>query len=55
MGAANGTADGTSEEKVEKIAGVELVDSILVATQAGFFASAVADPRGIGHLWPIVF
>ena len=37
--------------KVEKIAGVEAVDTIMEAAQARFFARAVADPSAVGDLW----
>jgi len=47
-----GAAYGSSGEKVERIAGVEAVDTILDGAQTRFFARAVADPTAIGDLWP---
>ena len=47
-----GAAYGSSGEKVERIAGVEPVDTILDGAQTRFFARAVADPAAIGDLWP---
>ena len=47
-----GAAYGSSGEKVERIAGVESVDTILDGAQTRFFARAVADPSAIGDLWP---
>ena len=47
-----GAAYGCSEEKVERIAGVESVDTILDGAQTRFFTRAVADPTAIGDLWP---
>ena len=47
-----GAAYGSSGEKIERIAGVEPVNTILDATQTRFFARAVADPEAIGDLWP---
>ena len=47
-----GAAYGSSGEKVQKIAGVESVDTILDAAQTRFFARAVADPSALGDLWP---
>ena len=46
-----GAAYRSSGEKVEKIAGVEPVDTILDRAQTRFFARAVADPAAIGDLW----
>ena len=37
---------------MERIAGVEPVDTILDGAQTWFFARAVADPTAIGDLWP---
>ena len=37
---------------MEKIAGVEPVDTILDGAQTWFFTRAVADPTAIGDLWP---
>ena len=37
---------------MERIAGVEPVDTILDGAQTRFFARAVADPAAIGDLWP---
>ena len=42
----------SSGEKIERIAGVEPVNTILDAAQTRFFARAVADPEAIGDLWP---
>ena len=46
-----GAAYRSSGEKVERIAGVEPVDTILDGAQTRFFARAVADPAAIGDLW----
>ena len=47
-----GAAYGSSGEKVERIARVESVDTIMDAAQTRFFARAVADPAAISDLWP---
>ena len=39
-------------ENAERIAGVELIDTIMEAAQTRFFERAVADPAAIGDLWP---
>ena len=38
-------------DHLEKIAGVEAVDTIMEAAQTRFFARAVADPSAVGDLW----
>ena len=45
-----GASYGSSGTKVEKIAGIEAVDTIMEAAQR-FFARAVADPSAVGNLW----
>ena len=45
-----GAAYGSLGEKVEKVAEVEPVDTILDGAQTRFFARAVADPTVIGEL-----
>ena len=47
-----GAAYGSAGEKVERVAGVEPVDTILDGAQTQFFARVVADPTAIGDLWP---
>ena len=47
-----GAAYGSSGEKVERIAKVEPVDTILDGAQTWFFARAVADSTAIRDLWP---
>ena len=47
-----GAAYGSYGKRVEKIAGVESVDTIMDAAQTRCFARAVADPTAIGDLWP---
>ena len=39
-------------EKVNRIAGVEEVDTIMRASQARFIARSMADPSGVGDMWP---
>ena len=41
---------GSSGEKMERIVGVESVDTIIDAARTRFFARAVADPTAIGDL-----
>ena len=46
-----GVAYGSLTEKVERIVGVEPVDTILDGAQTQFFARVVADPTAIRNLW----
>ena len=39
-------------EKGNRIAGVEEVDTIMRANQVRFVARSMADPSGIGDMWP---
>ena len=39
-------------EKVNRIAGVEGVDTIMRASQVRFVARSMADPSGVGDMWP---
>lgn len=48
-----GAAYGSSGIKVERIAGVEPVNTIMEAVQTRFFARVVVDPLAIGDLWPV--
>ena len=47
-----GAAYGSSGVKVERITGVESVNTIINVAQTRFFPRAVADPTAIGDLWP---
>ena len=47
-----GAVQGSSMEKVNKIPGVEEVDTIMRASQARFVARSMADPSGVGDMWP---
>ena len=38
---------------MERVAGVELVDTILDEAQTRFFTRVVADPIAVGDLWPV--
>ena len=43
---------GSSMEKVNRIVGVEEVDTIMRASQARFVARSIADPSGVENMWP---
>ena len=47
-----GAVQGSSIEKVNRIAGVEEVDTIMRASQVRFVARSMADPLGVGNMWP---
>ena len=47
-----GAVQGSSMEKVNRIAGVEEVDTIMRASQVRFIARSMADPSGVGDMWP---
>ena len=47
---ATGAVQGSSMEKVNKIAGVEDVETIMRANQARFIARCMADPAGVGDI-----
>ena len=47
-----GAVQGSSIEKVNRIAGVEEVDTIMRASQVRFIARSMADPSGVGDMWP---
>ena len=48
-----GAAYGSSGGKVERIVGVESVDTTMDAAQTRFFARAVVDLAAIGDFWPV--
>ena len=48
---ASGAVQWSSEEKLNKITGVEDVDTIMRATQAKFVARSMGDPTGVGGIW----
>ena len=48
---ATGAVQGSSIEKVDMIAGVEDVDTIMRANQACFIARSMADPAGVGDIY----
>ena len=47
-----GAVQGSSIEKINKIAGVEEVDTIIRASQARFVARSMADPSRVWDIWP---
>ena len=47
-----GAVQGSSIEKINKIAGVEEVDTIIRASQARFVVRSMADPSRVWDIWP---
>ena len=48
---ATGAVQGSSIEKVDKITGVEDVDTTMKSAQTRFVARSIADPTGVGDIW----